>query len=307
MKKPWYFYVIVAFLIYVCAIASIVVPIFILTDKAEKNNGQKINEIYEKFSGIESSGDICCVTQQNYISCSMKEIHFDYYSINGRTDVIPNAYQSCDNISFCDYVYFTKNYLFFSYEFVYKKTISYLVFKTEWEASNHITFVASFDNIPRSTGSSPNMYDYDKDGFSFYYYYNTQRTDLYRYSVSESTFSFIGSVQDPPDLGKNFFIETSKMKKNDGVELQHNNQYHTTSFSSSCKDAYDTVVSNGFKRGSIYQSNNYSLCFFKYGTDIWKTATILAVFSYDWDLDNETFQGLYVVRNDWAFNFRVVF
>ena len=307
MKKPWYFYVIIAILVFLGTISALAVPIFVFYHKAEQKNESKINEIFNSFSSIDTACGVYCSSQRNHISYNQKEIQFDYYSISQKDDIIPPIYRSCDDVIFCDYVYSTNEFVYFTYSFLYNKSISYLLFKTKWEKSNDITFVASLDDIPRSIGSIPNLYDYDKNGFSFYYYYNTKKTVLYHYSIAESVFDLIGEVEDPPYNKNRFSFKTGNVNNYDNIEMIYNGLHHKTTFSSSCADAYDAIVSNGFKCEGIHQLNNYSLCIFSYDTDFWKTATILAVFSYDWDTYIEQFQGLYVVRNNSAYSFRFVY
>ena len=169
MKKPWYFYVIIAIIVFLGTISALVVPIFVFYHENEQKNESKINEIFNSFSSTDTACDVYCSSQRNHISYNQKEIQFDYYSISQKDDIIPPIYRSCDDVVFCDYVYSTNEFVYFTYSFLYNKSISYLLFKTKWENPNDITFVTSLDDIPRSIGSIPNLYDYDKNGFSFYY------------------------------------------------------------------------------------------------------------------------------------------
>ena len=303
MKKPWYFYLIIGLSVF-GVISGILLTSFFILWNVDDNQGQpRIDNIYSKFENIEFANEIYCSAKDNYGSFNHQIINIqNIYDQKSDASFIPTMYRPCDYGYFDDYIYSTKDSVYFTYEISFKSEIKYLVFKTKWEKNSHIEYVSTLDAFSGKAHNHPTLYNYDNKG-SYFYIRNNQNYDLYYFNVEQTSLIYLDTVDDKPGFVSNNCQKVGTTKKEE-FDLSIDNRKHRTSFAKTCHDAYEIVLSSGFKNYDIYQMNNYSLCVYRYNTSWTGSYSVLAVFSYNWEKDVEAFQGIYAVYYNGYFDFR---
>lgn len=291
-KKRWYFWVIISVVLVAFLCTTLVV-----FDAAEGNRCDSLIEtIYEKFESEAFSNDFYCCAQYNYVSYNRCRVRFDSYSLKNESDIIPSDYTTYRQIVFGDFVYSTDDFLFFSYLLFRNETISYLVFKLNWTNFDDISFVASLNDLPPH--SSPFVYDDNENGFFFSVDFNNIYS-LYFFDINHSTFNYLKAVEKCPSFSD---YHSVSIEKKQGVPnelvLHYQGKTHKTTFKQTCSTAFNLVSSNNFQRSALYQFDNYSLCLYRYNTGFFLRGSVFAVFSYNWETDFETFQGLFTTINN---------
>ena len=280
----------------------------VLEKKEEKANEETLTNIYASFKNISSEKQIFyCLDQYEEACNGLDTIKLSDIEDDIKRAAPKNLNLNSNNMIFVDYVFSTKNDCFLLYEVNHSiKTESYLVFKKAWERDDSVSFVASLENIPR-TNTFPVFSTNYIDGFSFYVY-NSTDWDLYRFSINDKTFSYIETVKEAVNYNSFNNISVKSIKEDkDVIEIEYSENAHLTSFSETCQSAFNATKRNNFLPFSVYQLNSMSLCLFKKTFGALDRRDVFAVFSYDWDNDIESFQGLFVQRSECKYRFMRIF
>ena len=305
MKKRWFIYPIIGISIF----ATLMAALFGLWTIDDIQGQPRIDNIYSKFENIEFANEIYCSAKDNYGSfnhqiINISNIHDNIYGQKDDDSFIPAMYRPCDSGYFHDYIYSTKEFVYFTYSVYPKGEKKYLVFKTKWEKNSQIEYVTTLNAFSGKAHEYPTLYNYDNKG-SYFYISNNQNYDLYYFNVEQTSLIYLETVDNKPGFVSDKCQKVGTTKKEE-FDLSFDNRKHRTSFTTTCRDAYEIVLSNGFKNYDIYQMNNYSLCVYRYNTNFAGRYSVLAVFSYNWEKDVEAFQGIYAVYYNGYYDFREI-
>lgn len=302
MKKPWYFYVIIALSIFATICGVLLVPFFILWNVDESEGKNKLINMYCEFNDIEFANEFYCVAKDNYVSYNHQIIHMnsllDEKDDKRISSLIPNEFLPYTSLYFEDYVYSTSDFLFFSCSVHRENVINFLIFKMEWGKKDEMSFVTSLN---LELLSAPIFYNYDKSG-CFFAVKNNKLYDTYYLDIEKCIFYYLQTIDNKPEHASSMNTENGQIKDN-VFEIMLNDKYHTTSFIDTCRTPYEMVTLYDFKPDKSLQLGNHTLCIYRYDTSFTHNNSVLAVFSYDWHNDIEKFQGIYTVYGNGYYSF----